>query len=222
MFLNQYSVRVLGSSAREVRDGYVEIGHGTQYSLVLGNHDEVDCDARVQVDGKDCGIFRLYRGQSFTLERPENDTGRFTAHLADSAEGQQGGLSAGDNMNGLIQVTFMPARRSTGGSGVALAAAAAPRTAFRHAHPTGEPRYTTSHSTGPQTVNSGRGWREIGTTLTGESGQRFRTVDRLDYDHARFVTISLRLVSPEANQTGFVRPLVSSGNPVPPPVRPLR
>lgn len=54
------------------------------------------------------------------------------------------------------------------------------------------------------------------TGLSGYSSQEFVGVGPLDLDHAAAVTISIRLVTGVG--VNDPRPLVTRGNPVPPPV----
>jgi hypothetical protein len=195
--------------------GHVRLRHGQTYTLRLGNHGSLRCDAEVTVDGKPTGTFRINGNNTITLERPENDTGRFTFLLRNSAEGQAANLSGvpeGDL--GLVQVRFKPER-------------------YYQPPPQNIVRPVSMHEptvTGGTTPDWGgnaiektsggicRGMSAGGTGLTGQSGQTFYTVANLDYDPTGEVVISLRLVGSEE---ASVRPLVAAqrSNPVPPPVR---
>lgn len=106
MYLNNFSVRVLGG--KELPGGYVELEHGRSYCLVLRNDRPTDCDARVEIDGKAIGTWRIPHNTSTTLERPALDNGRFTFYEAASAEAGLAGLAAGDPNLGLVKVTFTP------------------------------------------------------------------------------------------------------------------
>ena len=106
MYLNQFSVRVIGGN--EQSGGYVELPHGKKYSLSLRNGRDVRCDARVEIDGKDVGTFRIDASRTIRLERPAHDTGRFTFYKLGTAEAHQAGLEEGNPNLGLVKVTFTP------------------------------------------------------------------------------------------------------------------
>ena len=106
MYLNDFSLVI--PQGRERPGGYVEIEHGTQYTLRLRNNHGVNCDARVEVDGKEVGVFRIGAHDSIVLERPSHDTGKFTFYKVNSREGKSIGLRKGDSNLGLISVTFTP------------------------------------------------------------------------------------------------------------------
>lgn len=88
-------------------DGYVTINHNTKYSIKISNSDDRPCDAKVEVDGKQVGIWRIPSGKSIALERPAHDTGHFTFYKFDSTDAQKAGLILDDNL-GLISVLFKP------------------------------------------------------------------------------------------------------------------
>jgi hypothetical protein len=107
MYLNGYSVRVIGGN--EKQDGYVEMKHGQTYEIVLRNNKDTRCDAEVIIDGKEIGVFRIEPRCSFNLERPANETKKFTFYETNSEEANEAGVSKINNDNlGLIEVTFKP------------------------------------------------------------------------------------------------------------------
>lgn len=87
--------------------GHVLINHRQQYSVLLQNRSTLRCDARVVIDGKEVGCWRIGARGKIEVERPVNDTGRFTFYMLGSKEARQIGLSASDAV-GLVTVTFMP------------------------------------------------------------------------------------------------------------------
>ena len=108
MYLNGYSVRVIGGSEKDA-SGYVEMSHGAQYSLQLRNSRNVLCDAEVTIDGKHVGTFRIDKYGSVRLERSADDDRRFTFYLRDSEEGREVELDhVSKGELGLVQVTFKP------------------------------------------------------------------------------------------------------------------
>lgn len=93
-------------------EGYVEIPHNTQYSLLLRNRLDSRCDAEVSIDGIPVGVWRIARTDEIRIERPAHDPGRFTFFVMGSPEASLAGIKAGPE-NGLISVTFKPESNST-------------------------------------------------------------------------------------------------------------
>lgn len=87
--------------------GHILIGHRQQYTIVLRNRSSLRCDARVLVDGKEVGCWRVDGNSQIEVERPVNDTGRFTFYMLGSNEARRTGLSATE-LVGLVSATFMP------------------------------------------------------------------------------------------------------------------
>ena len=230
MRVNEFSVRVIGG--KEVDSGYVQMGQGQQYSLRLSNHRSVACDAKVEIDGKEVGTFRLHANDSMMLERSPNDHGKFTFYRAGSEEADKVGIAdLPDDVRGLVKITFTPERV---------------REVRRYYFPHELPRPTRPEpwritydnvstftadnttcysdsskglcgisgakgsSSGPASFESG------GTGLSGHSDQSFHYVDSLHYDLSGQTVIHLRLVY---KCTDEPRPLVSHTTPIPPPVR---
>jgi hypothetical protein len=161
--------------------GHVLMSHRQQYTVILRNRSQLLCDAQVAIDGKVVGCWRIPRNGHIELERPVNDTGRFTFYMLGSKEARQSGLTAADAV-GLVTVTFMPER---------------------------PPRPIQTHDPNVQ-FSTQRG----GTGLSGESGQKFKTVESLDYDHEKFVTIDVRLYCDD----GAPRPLKPANRAIPRPL----
>ncbi len=223
MLLNQFSVRV--TNGREVANGYVELSHGTQYALVLRNEQSRRCDAKVTIDGKEIGTFRLNSHGNITLERkPGEDAGKFTFFKEGTSEAKEAQIETGSPNNGLITVVFTPERVVT-----------PIVTHTHHWEPDYEPwipRYQphwgdwqwkdnsvyTANSTLCETKGlSGSCSRSAGGTgLTGHSDQNFYDVGPIDYDLTGQTTINLRLV---ATDEKAVRPLVGQSSPIPPYIK---
>ena len=227
MKFNNFSLRVIGG--REKASGYVEITHGQQYSLSMRNFDSLPCDAKVVIGDVHIGTWRIRGNRSIIIERPVNDQGRFTFYKVGSSEAEKIGATPGASRNRLITVTFTPeipkpvqliyphhsyndpwrwrprydsnwlfsCGSSTGGGSVQSQLRGSP----------------VSFGDTPVTADS---YEEGVSGLSGYSDQRFTRVAPLDYDLTRQTTISLRLVCSDIR--GEPRPLVSCGNPVPPPV----
>lgn len=194
-------------------DAYVSLPHNTQYSINIRNYLNRRCAAEVKVDGKVVGTFRINANDDLILERPTNDTGRFTFYQDGTSEARAAKLNKVSKQNrGVISVTFKPEKPQT----VELVEET-PYQPWKPWHPwdvrpIGSPdiRY---ESPGGQHVNStARSYakgltansvvmdfagepRSGGTGLSGSSGQRFRTVGNLDYDDkSTWITINLRLI----------------------------
>lgn len=203
MYLNQYSVRVVGGN--EAAGGYVEMSHGQQYSLSLRNDRLVRCDARVEVDGKHVGTWRIAANSSVTLERPAHDTGHFTFYKAGTPEARQVALNEYAPELGLIRVVFTPEQAprplaaDAGAYGVASAGVPTYGT------------YTRSLSAGITKSARSAG----GTGLSGRSNQQFYQADEIEYDLTQQTVIHLRLVCKD----GEPRPLTEYSTPIPPPIR---
>lgn len=201
--------------------GYVYMRHGATYRLHLHNRDTCRVDAKVTIDGKLVGVFRIDQFSQIVLERPINDNGKFTFFRKDSKEGKAAGGGVSRDDSGLIEVTFMPERKYQmlwNTEQYPL-----PTTPF---WPTTAPEPVRwerwevtcgSNSGGFSVASSAQQGLSAGVTgLTGRSSQRFTDVRELDYDVENFVTIYLRLVEEPA-----VRPLVGyrgRSSPIPSPV----
>lgn len=198
MYLNGYSVRI--TNGNEVDNGYVKMQHNAQYSVVLKNDHNLRCQARVVIDGKEIGTFRLDAYQNMTLERkPGGDHGKFTFFKEGTAEASQAQVASGNPNNGLVSVAFVPEKRIDYNMKVAYAS---PITLD-------SVNYRGS-SAGSFTASN---FAPGGTGLTGHSNQEFVNVAELDLDHSGTTTINLRLVSDDTNG---VRPLYGQSSVIPP------
>lgn len=197
MYLNQFSVRIPEGNEKS---GYVELNHNQRYTLVLRNSRNVRCDAKVEVDGNEIGVFRIAAHDNVALERSPINDGYFTFVDVHSVEAQQGGLNNCNPNLGLVKVTFTPEVEWK---------------------PTGQIKglgdwreiQNLSCSAEPQS-KSYRGSRSGGTVASGHSNQQFRNVGSLVLDSTQRTTINLRLVLRDNSPT--VRPLTQRETPVPP------
>lgn len=214
---------VIIPQGRERQTGHVEMVHGRVYTIKLVNHwYDRDCDAKVEIDGKDVGCFRVYGSGSgsVTLERPVNDSRCFTFYRSDSSEAFDAGIhDVHEDTKGLVKVLFKPEikrryereEKTSGGMRHLGEYRETPLERFRSANGAGGQHCNSS----PRRLISGI------TGLSGQSGQRFNYVPPLDYDPSEEVTIHLRLGVEEGSD---VRPLRASGNSpgcansVPPPL----
>lgn len=210
MLLNYFSVRI--PEGREIPGGYVEMEHGAQYALVLRNNGSARCDARVEIDGKHVGTWRIDTCRSVALERPAHDTGRFTFYRLGSPEAVKVGLTDGDPNLGLVKVTFTPER-------IVRPVYTTTYYTLDNTKPALETELLTSAGPSVNTLSGTISYRTVsqagGTGLSGRSAQEFHTVTALDYDYGQQTVIHLRLVA----RSDEPRPLTSFSTPVPPPVR---
>jgi len=220
MFLNSFSVRV--PEGTELAGGYVELDHDTQYSLRLkNNYHGRRCDARVTIDGKHIGTWRIEARGNIGIDRPAHDTGRLTFYKSGSRDGHKAGLDEVrvDDL-GLIEVVFTPEIMwtyvSAATSEPAVTRKSIPMygyddnsTAGRSFSDTQE-CYTVSNSTREGSLSSG------GTGLSGKSNQNFSNAQSIQYDYSAETTINLRLVT--RSHGDEPRPLTQFANPVPPVV----
>ena len=112
--LNGFSVSC-PEAQEETSDNYVVMKHGQTFSLRLHNgHKEngkcIPADAEIYVQGKYCGTFRVAAGQTVWLERPLNDSGKFTAYRNNTREAKQAEIDPTSYDNGLIKVVWKPGR----------------------------------------------------------------------------------------------------------------
>lgn len=191
--------------------GYVEIPHNTPYALILANKRTVRADAHIEIDGKEIGTWRLNAGDTFRLERPANDTGRFTFYKVGTAEAQAAQLSESDPRLGLVKVTFTPERTPRplrADVNIVLRG---------QTYPTYSSPTFTSTNDAPVSMTTKSMFQSAGGTgSSGESAQQFISVAALDYDYSQQTVIHLRLVARNGQEP---RPLTSFSTPVPPPVR---
>jgi hypothetical protein len=219
-WLNNYSLRV--AEGNETAGGYVELEHGQQYRLVLRNSRMTACDARVEIDSKDVGTFRIYAYSSVTLERPAGDKSKFTFYKVGTSEAKQAQLNESDPNLGLVKVTFTPELYVKPLSPVYVSQQKTPWTYTPTYTYMADSNATYRANFGSQNDNVAMAAmaslgdsserRAGGTGLSGHSNQDFTTVAPLNYDLTQQTVIFLRLVL----KTGIVKPLTSYSTQVPP------
>jgi len=92
-------------------DGYVSLVHNTQYTLKLMNHGSRLADVEVFIDGHPVGEWRLRTHAEAIIERPVNDTGKFTFYKLGTEESAAAAIHSSDEL-GLIKVVFKPESRA--------------------------------------------------------------------------------------------------------------
>jgi len=219
MYINNFSARI--PEGKETPGGYVEMEHDTQYTIVLRNNRNTKCEARVEIDGKHIGTFRINAYQNMRLERPAHDTGKLTFYKVGTSEAKKAGISESDPNTGLVKVVFTPAKNwfqswsfttsdccqydydfNDDSSGN-----------YRHLYNDSGSSYYISNTTSLTQMGS---YEAGGTGLSGKSDQNFVQVPGLILDCSQQTTIHLRLV---AKSTQGPRPLTSYSTPVPPPIK---
>jgi hypothetical protein len=105
MKLNGFSVTI--PEGKETADGYVQMKHGTQYTILLQNESHRRCDAEVYLDEQLVGIWRINCNSTAPIERPVHDHGRFTFYQVATPEALKAGISE-NSSTGLIRVLFKP------------------------------------------------------------------------------------------------------------------
>jgi len=217
MYLNDFSVRIPESN--EAPGGYVEMRHGQTYTLKLRNSRNVRCDARVEIDGKHVGTWRVRTNSGITLERPAHDTGQFTFYKLGTPEASAAQLNGGDPNLGLVRVTFMPERERVYPTAWPKPWEPWPRPPWQpwpipYRHQYDWSASTKSLAEMPMAGNY-QSRSAGGTGLSGASGQQFVDAGHIDYDYSQQTVIHLRLVCKDDHGP---RPLTSTSNPVPPRV----
>lgn len=106
MKVHKYSVEIIGGIEKD--DGYVHINHGIQYSIKLNNLSNIRCDSEIKIDGGIVGTWRVEPKKIAIIERPVNDSGRFTFYKIGSKEALSANLDSKNDNLGLISVRFMP------------------------------------------------------------------------------------------------------------------
>lgn len=194
MYINQFSAVIEGGN--ETAGGYVELQHCQIYRLRLKNDRFLQADARVEIDGKHVGTWRLHGHQTITLERPTNDNGQFTFYRLNSPEAQAAALNGSDPNIGLVKITFTPEKR--------YEPALQSRAVYFDA--------------GGQSIRTALG--AGGTGLSGHSYQEFGVAQNIEYDYSQETVIHLRLVERvvSGEQVHGIRPLTQFSTPVPPRV----
>lgn len=186
MIVQNYSVCV--PEGNQDSEGYVALVHGQHYTVDLRNDTNLRCNAELFIDGKHQGTWRIPPKGAASIERPAEDSGRFTFYTLGSKEGTIVGLARTSEL-GLIKVVFTPESSRCYEEDIT----------YRN--------YVIYGS-------RSRGYTAGGTGLSGNSSQSFTNAEEIDLDHSQAVTIHLRLVALQKEP----RPLPDYSNPASPPV----
>lgn len=191
VFFNEFGVEIIPESSdfdKFTRNGskYIGLDNGTDYKIKLINNRAVPADAKVEVDGKEVGSWRIHQNSSIVVERPANLHKKFTFFSKFSMEAIDAGAITEESTDGLIKVTFYP-KRQVKYETLPVRSMMAPYAALA--------KTATRYSPG--------------ITLYGkESQQRFsRTEPITDVDTRNITTIYLRLVVRETKSNKYPKPL---------------
>lgn len=216
MHLNGFDVS-LTEAQEEDSDGYAILEHGQSFKIRLHNSHKNSgickpSDAEIYVQGKYCGTFRVPYGQTVVLERPLNDSGRFTAYKNGTSDAVLAGIDPNSEDNGLIKVVWKPGHYQQKIEPEVYWPKAIynePRIEWTYfgnndnfydinSHETYRNIYDTNTSTSycySGTSSSSKRGRDLvggGVGLSGHSNQTFKKIDSLQYDEGETV-IYLRI-----------------------------
>lgn len=206
--LNGFSVTI-PESYSETSEGHVGLRHGQNFKVRLHNghrgpYGSVPCDATIILNGKDVGTFRVKAGQTTIIERPANDTGKFTAYQEDSYEAAAIGIDRNSDDLGLIEVIFRPGNQKIRWIPPAVSAT---WNSYDYDGYSGQPVYRGISSECCAKSCSFSEPVGMGIGLSGHSNQLFHEVEDLDYNEPA-TRIYLRLVKESFERSG-PRPLRS-------------
>jgi hypothetical protein len=91
---------------------YCALSHNTPYKIKMINNTDLHANAILRIDGEIMGKWRLNAYSDIIIERPTHNNRKFIFVREDSWEGGMGGIKKGDNMNGVVEVTFIPEIRT--------------------------------------------------------------------------------------------------------------
>lgn len=102
--------------------GYVYLNHLDEYQLQLRSFDRRRCDAKVEIDGKEIGTFRLDGVDNIVVSRSVVDRGKLTFLRNGTQEFFDAALDKVSRADrGLVKVTFYPEVVAYGAKPTALA-----------------------------------------------------------------------------------------------------
>jgi len=102
-----YSVNLVKPNNEFVRfiDGIFYLEHGSEFKIVIcNNSSEHRINAKIYIDGKRIGYFRIGKNNKIVVERPddENKQRKLTFCALDSKEGKAGNLQDSDKLGQLL------------------------------------------------------------------------------------------------------------------------
>lgn len=103
----------IGSFSLSVNGEYastVTLPHGTRYAICLGNYALQPCTARIFIDGREVGYFRVGAHDEINIKRPVGKDREFTFFSSDTKQGEMAGLDAGNPELGSVRAVFTSAQ----------------------------------------------------------------------------------------------------------------
>lgn len=201
--LNDFGFGVVGG---QEHNGYVCLDSGSKYRLKFWNFStKLRCDAKVTIDGKAVGVFRIDKMDSIIIERPINDYGCFTFYALETIESKMVTLDAvGENNLGLIEVTFYPEKNSLQQE--------------RYAIQDEELESLRRQIDFDDELASNKIHLAGGTGLSSYSNTNYQKIEFLNHDYENIVTIYLRLILKKTEPIALPK-ATSSSSPIPAPIQ---
>jgi hypothetical protein len=217
----------------KLSEQYRGLVDGSTYRVVMTNEYPGQVDAILTIDGKVQGRYRLNPWETFAVERPADLSRSFVFVKENGALAREAGVVSNESENGLVQVEFLPRKKTTqsmyetrntsaerfvpfmndcrsgpvlkGCSGDSFDSTRVPKGC------SGESFYSTRV---PQVLGGGA------TALGENTSQKFTTVPDIpegDVDKEKVTVLVVRLLAIEKPKLQAVRSIPSLMQPVPPP-----
>lgn len=90
------------------QDNYYAMPSGSNYSIVLNNHRFLPADARIWIEGRDVGLFRIPGHGRISVERPAGQSLKFSLVNERTDYARMQGVVPGAEENGLVEILFYP------------------------------------------------------------------------------------------------------------------
>ncbi len=185
---------------------YIALHSGVEYAITLTNNRPTIADADISIDGDSIGIFRLDPYKSFRIERPGDNERKFTFKSELSVDAIEAGAIPGDSENGLIQVTFKPAKYERYNSPTRRSVSPSRQISQTRRAPASQQLRGTRLESASQSSNF-----SSGVTLLGDrSYQRFNDViglrpDQIDYPNITRIVFRLIVDDPQPKYESIKR-----------------
>jgi hypothetical protein len=186
-----FSVSIKSRYVRKVHKNnytYVALKNNSEYSILLTNHSDKRCDAKVSVDGKNVGKFRIDGYSSIDIDRPVDHARKFTFLRDSSYRAHVAGIREGEHTNGEVNVVFYPEKHSYPYS-------TGTRCAMRQCYSNGVGELSSFSVDGERSGMKGYGLSAGATALGNMSHQDFDYAEPLHgVDRNNIRSIKLRLI----------------------------
>lgn len=112
---NNFAVKIITTADHDkLKRGpynYVALSNGAEYKIKLINNTSGFAVAHVKLEGENIGKWYIPAYDDIIIERPANVNRKFTFFAEDDRRAKISGVIAGDDNNGLIEVTFYPEKK---------------------------------------------------------------------------------------------------------------